>query len=217
MCNMLSIQELNEFERDTLKEISNICIQNSNKSLSKLIKHPIKLKSARIYEIKYRDFLHKAKKDEKIILVYTKASKDLPFQSIFYLTPHNTKNLIGTIFNKYDIINEESMTNFAKSAMLELANIYNNSLFKTLEKLIQINLIGERAIIVKEKQDVVFDYIFRNTHRKCNYLEDKKIICLEGIVDIADSDIHANYLLIPELPTCERMFRCLKDAIKQYD
>lgn len=213
---MVLIQELNEFERDALREISNVCIQNSNTSLSKLIKQPIKLSSAQAHDIRYGEFMQKASNDRKIITTYAESSKELPFQSIFYLKPKDTQNLIGTIFNRFNIEENEELTNFTRSAIMELVNMYNNSFFKTLASLLNISLMGDRLIIAKETENVVFDYVFQRVYRKYNYPKDTRIIYFSGEIDIAGSGIYANYLFIPEPPTDEKIIKCVKEITKKY-
>jgi len=191
---ILASQELDSFQEDTLREVSNICASKVADSLQKMINLPIKMKMSSISVVQVKDLAEEIGDHKPVTGVWFTISGPIPGH-LFLLSSKKASLLLVDTINSNKPGTTKTLNNFAKDTLKEIGNIVMGSFLATLSDMSRINMIESLPNLMIDKISAVLDIIPKYFYHRYDLLI---TVHTKFEIDEKDLELELIFLIKPE-------------------
>ena len=145
---MLNIEELNNFQRDVLKEIGNIGAGHAATALSQLLVEKVDMTVPSVAIIPFQQASEILGGPEQLVVaVYTQVYGDVPGKIIFFFSMDEALNLTDMLFERKTGTSKQ-LDDLRESALREIVNIMTGAYLNALIRFTDLNLLSTVPVFV---------------------------------------------------------------------
>lgn len=202
---MKNSNELNNLEKDALKEIGNIGTGNAATALSNLLNKHIEIIIPETKFIPISEFTNEFGGPEKVMVAsYLEIIGDLKGESLF-LFPIKSAEKIVDIMTSQPTGTSKIFDEMSQSAFMEMSNIVSGAYLTSLANFLKIKIMPNPPHVATDMLQSLIDFILAKVS---NYSD--TILSIKTKLEIKDVAIEGHFIILFDLDSMNKLLDMLK-------
>ena len=202
---MEDLLNLNEMEKDALREVGNVGTGNAATALSKLLNRHIEIIIPETKFIPLSEFADEFGGAEKIVVsTYLKILGDLTGEALFIFPVKSAEKIVDVMMNR-PIGASEMIDEMAQSAFKEMSNIFTGAYLNSLADFLSIKILPSVPHITTDMLQPIIDFVLAKVANHSN-----SILSIKTKIEIKDVDIEGHFIMLFDMASMNKVLHLLK-------
>lgn len=203
---MDNLINLNEMEKDALRELGNVGTGNAATALSKLLNKHIEIIIPDTKFIPINRFSEEFGGAETIVVsTYLPIIGDLSGESMFIFPVISAEKIIDMMMSQ-EVGTSKIMDEMSQSAFKEMSNIFSGAYLSSLADFLQIKILPSVPHITTDMLQSVLDFLLA---KMSNHSDN--ILCIKTHIKIVDIEIEGHFVMFFDIASMNKLLRILKE------
>ncbi|MBR9675603.1 chemotaxis protein CheC [Candidatus Woesearchaeota archaeon] len=203
---MKDLLNLNDMEKDALKELGNVGTGNAATALSQLLKRHIEIIIPETKFVPIEDFTKEFGGPEKVVVsTYLEIGGDLTGEALFLFHISSAEKLVDVMMNQKPGTSK-IMDEMAQSAFKEMSNIFTGAYLNSIADFLKARLLPGIPHITIDMLQSVIDFVLAKVSNYSN-----EILCIKTRIEVKDLQIEGDFVLFFDIASMNKLLATLKE------
>jgi chemotaxis protein CheC len=196
---------LNDLEKDGLKEIGNIGTGNAATALSKLLNKHIEIIIPETKFVPIEQFANEFGGPEKIVVsTYLEVLGDLNGESLFIFPVESAEKIVDLMMQQ-PIGTSKIIDETAQSAFKEMSNIFTGAYLNSMADFLGNRILPSIPHITTDMLQSVIDFILAKVSNHSD-----TVLCIKTKIEISDMEIDGHFAILFDNASMAKLLEVLK-------
>lgn len=201
---MEELLNLNDIEKDAIKEVGNVGTGNAATALSKLLDTHIEIIIPETKFIPIKNFADELGGPESIVVsTYLEITGNFSGECLFIFPVKSAEKIVDLMTNKKEGISKIT-DNFSESAFKEMSNIFTGAYLSSLADMTESRIMPSVPHIATDMLQSIIDFILAKIS---NYAD--TILSIKTRIEIKDVSVEGYFIIVFDIASLNKLLKVL--------